>query len=231
MLRNCGILLFAAVFLPVSSLSATPTTQIWNPSTDTQAPGTFHFGIDNYYSLFDNRSKPYALGTDIGLTGGVVRGLEIGVDMLEPAADPLYFNAKYGIPEGKTMPALAVGVFNIGTKKDATNYNILYGVLAKTFAPAGRFSLGYYTGNSSLLVDENGKKANTGLIATWDRALTDKIWASVDYASGKSFYGSLSFGGSYAFAPNTSIIFGYVIYNNQNINHNNQFTTQLDINF
>ena len=80
-------------------------------------------------------------------------------------------------------------------------------------------------------VDENGDKANSGLIATWDRAITDKIWASVDYASGKSAYGSLSLGGSYMFAPNVSIILAYVIYNNDKINTNNQITTQLDINF
>ena len=201
-------------------------------TADIQAVSTVHLGIDNYFSLFDNETKPYAFATDVGLTFGVVKNLEVGFDFFEPATDPLQFNAKYGIPESGSLPSFAVGGCNIGTKKDVTDYNILYGVAAKTFAPMGRISLGYYYGgNENLFLDENGEKNNTGVIATWDKAITDKVWAAVDYASGKSWYGNLSLGASYAFAPNTSIIFGYVIYNNDKINTNNQFTTQLDINF
>ena len=231
-MKNPFVVAVVLMLLCVSGkVFATPSTQIWNPSTDIQALGTFHLGIDNYFSVSSNDTKPYALPTDVGLTYGAFKNLEVGVDMLEPTADPLYFNFKYGLPEGDVIPAVAVGAFNIGTKKDVTDYNVLYGVVAKTFKPIGRLTLGYYNGNDKLYVDENGDKANSGLIATWDRAITDKIWASVDYASGKSAYGSLSLGGSYMFAPNTSIILAYVIYNNDKINTNNQITTQLDINF
>ena len=219
----------------IASLSgyvyATPSTQIWNPSTDIQAEKTLHLGIDNYFSVFNNADKPYALPTDIGLTYGLLKNLEVGIDFMEPSADPLYFNAKYGLPENGMVPALAVGAFSVGTKTDSTNYNILYGAAAKVIKPVGRVTLGYYSGNSKLLLDDKGESANTGFIATWDRQLTDKIWASVDYASGQSFYGCLSYGLSYAFAPNTGVIVGYVVYNNTAINQNNQFSTQLDINF
>lgn len=212
-------------------LFATPSTQIWNPSTDIQGAGTFHFGIDNYFSVDDNKKNAYNLPTDVGLTYGVSKYCEIGIDALEATADPLYFNLKLGLPEEDSMPALAIGGMNFGTKKDSTDYNILYAAVAKTFKPLGRFTVGYYDGNKDLLVDEKGDKANTGAILTWDKQLTDKVWASVDYASGDSYYGCLSFGASYAFSSNTSVIFGYVIYNNDDINPNNQFTTQLDINF
>jgi len=226
------VVLVALMLLGVSGkVFATPSTQIWNPSTDIQALGTFHLGIDNYFSVSSNDTKPYAFPTDVGLTYGLFKNLEVGVDLMEPTADPLYLNFKYGLPEGDVIPAVAVGAFNIGTKKDVTDYNVLYGVVAKTFKPIGRLTLGYYNGNDKLYVDENGDKANSGLIATWDRAITDKIWASVDYASGISAYGCLSFGTSYMFTPNTSVILGYVIYNNDKINVNNQVTTQLDINF
>ena len=231
-MKKLFVLLLVGMFLSVSGkVFATPSTQIWNPSTDIQAIGTFHLGIDNYFSVSNNDTKPYAFPTDIGLTYGVYKNLEIGVDFMEPTADPVYFNFKYGLPEGDVLPAVGVGAFNIGTKKDVTDYNVLYGVVAKTFKPIGRLTAGYYSGNDKLYVDENGEKANTGLIATWDRAITDKVWTSVDYSSGKSAYGCLSLGGSYLFAPNTSIIFAYVIYNNDKINVNNQITTQLDINF
>jgi hypothetical protein len=213
-------------------LYATPSTQVWNPSTDIQAARSFHLGIDNYFSVANNDNKPYAFGTDVGVTYGLLKNVEVGIDGIQPSADPLFFNAKYGLPEGAVLPAVAVGGFNFGTKTDVTDYNMVYGVLAKTFKPVGRISLGYYDGlNDKLFPDEKGGKANTGFIAAWDRAITDKVWASVDYSSGKSWYGALSLGASYAFAPNTSVIFGYVIYNNDKVVTNNQFTTQLDINF
>jgi len=212
-------------------LNATPSTQIWNPSTDIQGYKTVHLGIDNYFSVLENDTKAYALGTDVGLTYGIYNNLEVGIDIIEPAVNPFLFNAKYGIPEKKSLPAVAIGVFNVGTKKDVTDYNIIYAVIAKSFLPIGRLSLGYYTGNDKLLVDENGKKANDGVIVSWDKMLTTKIWTSLDYASGKSFYGSFTPGFSYTFSSNTSVIFGYVIYNNDKVNINNQFTTQLDINF
>jgi hypothetical protein len=237
-------LLFVVLALGgTTRLFATPSTQIWNPSTDIQAKGTWHLGIDNYFSVVDNKTKPYVAATDLGLTYGLFKNFEVGIDYMGGWSDPLMFNAKYGLPEGDTIPAIAVGAMNFGTRKtendatgtqiNGTDYNIIYGVIAKTFKPIGRLSVGYYSGNDLLLLDETGAKANTGLIATWDKQLTDKVWASVDYASGQSFYGNTSVGFSYAFAPNTSIIFGYVFYNNTNpaVNLNNQFTTQLDINF
>ena len=212
-------------FSAVSSLYASPSTQIWNPSTDIQAAKTFHLNIDNY---FNDTASQYYYGVEYGL----FKNLEVGFDLNQPSKDPLYLNAKYGIPESKLFPAVAVGIQNAGTKKDVTDYNMLFGVLARTFNPVGRLSLGYYSGSDKLLLDENGEKANTGAIVSWDKSITDKVWASVDYASGSSSYGFLTFGASYAFAPNTSVIFGYLIPNNYKVNTSgNQITTQLDINF
>jgi len=218
------------IMLPGVYLMATPSTQIWNPSTDIQAGGTFHLGIDNYFSIENNQNKPYAFGTDIGLSYGLMQNLEIGIDVIDPSINPLYFNLKYGFAETGGFPAIAAGIFNAGTNADSTGYNILYVVTAKTFDPLGRFSLGYYCGNDKLLVTETGTAANTGLIVSWDKIISDKIWLSVDFASGMSLYGSLSFGGSYMLSSNTSIIFGYVIFNNNFLNTNNTFTVQMDIN-
>ena len=214
-------------------LYSTPSTQIWNPSTDIQSVRTFHLGIDDYFSVSDNSADAYHTPTDVNLTYGLVKNLEVGIDVFEPSAHPVQFNAKYGLPETDSMPAVAVGGMNFGTKADVTNYNILYAVAAKTFKPFPRLSIGYYYGNDKLLVDETGAKANTGLILSLDKQLNDKWWASIDYASGQSWYGETSLGFSYAFAPNASVIFGYVVYNNTDsaVNLNNQFTTQLDINF
>jgi len=233
--------LVVSVLLAVpSSMFATPSTQIWNPSTDIQGLKTWHLGIDNYFSVDGNPAKKYATPTDVNLTYGLIKNLEFGIDLFEPAADPAQFNIKYGLPEGTDMPAIAVGIQNAGLNSDTTNplrpannYDIMYVVVAKTFKPFARVSVGYYSGNDKLLLDETGAKANTGMILSLDKQINDKWWASIDYASGQSWYGETSVGFSYAFAPNTSVIFGYVAYNNTNpaVKLNNQFTTQLDINF
>jgi hypothetical protein len=218
-------------------LYATPSTQIWNPSTDIQTVKTMHLGIDDYFTIASNDTRKLPTPTDVNLTYGLIQNLELGIDIFEPTQDPMQFNIKYGLPEGDKMPAIAIGVQNAGLRTDnsdparpANNFDIMYAVVAKTFKPLPRISVGYYTGNETLLVDEKGVKANTGAILSLDKQINDKWWASIDYASGNSWYGETSAGFSYAFAPNTSIIFGYVFYNNTNLTPN-QFTTQLDINF
>ncbi|MDD4179662.1 MAG: hypothetical protein PHH14_06435, partial [Candidatus Margulisbacteria bacterium] len=190
---------------------ATPSTQIWNPSTDIQAQGTWHLGIDNYFTVEDTTSGGYAFPTDLGVTYGLLPGLEVGVDSFLPQTAPgssLILNAKYGIAESEALPAVAVGGFGFGLNPGVTDQNIIYGVVAKTF-PLGRLSAGYFKGKSALLGSDG-----SGAILTWDKALTDKIWACVDYASGDTVLGALFAGVSYAFAPNTSVILGYGKYNN-----------------
>ena len=209
----------------------TASTQIWNPSTDVQKSGTVHFGIDNYFSIHGNASNAFQLAPDLGLTVGVWKYLEAGIDMVQPSSDPFYFNLKFGVPESGMRPALAVGGFNIGTRSGVTDYNMFYCMAGKNMPAIGRLSFGYYRGmNARLFPDRNGNPANSGIIASWDRALAEKIWAGVDYASGRSWYGSLSVGGSYSFGPDVSVIFGYVIFNSRRVVPNNAFTTQLDIN-
>ena len=236
-MKKTGIFLLISAFCSLTvqvSVFATPSTQIWNPSSDIQGLKTFHLGIDNYFSVIDNKTKPVNVPTDVNLTYGLVKNLEVGFDYFGASVDPLQFNAKYGLSEGDKMPAVAVGGMNFGTKTDSTDFNIMYVVVAKTFKPFARLSLGYYSGNDKLLVDETGAVANTGAIVSLDKQINDKWWASVDYASGRSWYGVLSYGVSYAFAPNTSVIFGYVVPNNPNAIGgyvNNMVTTQLDINF
>ena len=202
----------------------TPSTQIWNPSTDIQAAGTWHFGVDNYFTVEDKTSGGYILPTDIGLTYGLVSGVEVGIDELAPQGVPgstLVFNAKYSLGENGFLPVLSIGGFGFGTLPGFTDQNVIYGVAAKTF-PFGRLSTGYFKGNSAALGSDGA-----GPILTWDKSITDKIWASVDYAGGNSVLGALFAGFSYAFAPNTSVIFAYGKYNN---GAKPTLTTQLDIN-
>ncbi len=245
------IAMFACVLSTEISFS-TPSTQLWIPSTDFQKWKTMHLGIDNYIRTSKINGIRGAGMFDIGLTTGLLpfekfQG-EIGVDYLSMADNiydnhPIYFNAKIGLTEDalfKNSPALALGAFNFGLKKNLTNYNILYGEIAKTIPVIGRLSVGYYTGNGKVLVDENLKKANNGILLSWDRTMTeisDKLWLAVDYQGGKSYIGALNFGASWAFSKNVSVIFAYDIYNNKNAYYNtndqnaNTFSVQVDINF
>lgn len=222
-------LVMTALILLMSgkTVDATPSTQIWNPSTDIQAKGTWHLGIDNYFTLQGPADGGYAFPTDFGLEYGLTPNIELGFDIFEPQASPLVLNAKFGIPESGNVPAFAVGGYGFGTSPGVTDQNILYGLVAKTFPVIGRLTAGYFSGNSKVLTDPSGNPDNSGVILTWDKYLTDKFWVCVDYAGTRSALGALFYGFSYAFSPNTSVIFGYGTYNN---GAKPTVTTQLDIN-
>jgi hypothetical protein len=251
-MKKLFVILIALCSFGGELLHSTPSTQIWIPSTDFQKWKTMHLGLDNYIRTSKIDGIRGAGMFDIGLTTGLLpfekfQG-EIGVDYLSMGDSnyddfPVYFNAKIGFPEGaifKGSPALALGAYNIGLKKDFTNYNIVYGLIAKTIPVLGRVSVGYYTGNDKVLVDENLEKAKDGFLFSWDRTMSeisDKLWLAVDYQGGKNYLGALSFGASWAFSKNVSVIFGYDIYNNKKAYYNtnnqnaNTFTAQVDINF
>ncbi|MGD0036872.1 MAG: hypothetical protein ABSC53_06235 [Bacteroidota bacterium] len=219
---------------------ATPSTQIWIPSTDIQSFKVWHLGIDNYFYDYKNGTPQSlkAFPTDIGMTVGVLPftaiQVEVGVDFFVPQLSPLSFNAKIGIPEGTLTdwaPAIAAGGFDFGLQKNVTDYNILYGVVAKTLPVVGRLSIGYYSGNSTLLFDQNGNADNTGVLLSWDRQITEiseNLWVAVDYQGGKSGFGALNIGFAWSFSKNVSVIFARDIFNNNALP--STFTTQLDIN-
>lgn len=236
------IAMIAAFIALAPAAFATPSTQIWIPSTDTQGFGVVHFGADVYSTPSRKSAANGGDGYNVvnyGLTVGVLPpsvtdklGFEIGLDYRDISGDsenPTYWNAKFGLVEGDIMPAFAVGMFDLGGKNNVNDYNIMYGLVAKSFDGFGRLGIGAYSGNDKLLLDENGQKDATGLLASWDKTLNEKFWAAVDYMGGKNGYGALSFGVSYAVSPTSSVIFGYDIYNNSNIKPS--FTFQYDVNF
>jgi hypothetical protein len=228
--KRCILVVILILVLASTGAFATPSTQIWNPSTDIQALGSVHLGIDNYFTIVWPQDGGYSYPTDIGLTYGVLPGLEIGIDSFSPSSAQYQFNAKYGVSENGSIPAFAIGAmnwgFNVDADKRSADWNIVYAVAAKTF-DIGRISTGYYTGNDHVLLNKEGDKANTGFMLTWDKMITDKLWACVDHATGYSAYGSTFYGLSYAFSSNISVIFAYGTFNN---GVSPVFTTQLDIN-
>ncbi len=233
-----------------SLASATATTHIWAPSTDVQAFGVMHLTSDLYVPIeTDAAGNLPASVTNLGLTMGVLPcsklNAEVGFDHKSGLGvldrSPLYFNAKLAIPENTFrpwQPAVAVGIFDLGTKSFeeatglGTNYNVIYGKVAKTLGQAGRLSLGYFTGNKDLLLDKNGEKDNAGLMAAWERTMTelsDKLWLCVEYMGTESAYGTMNVGASWKFADNVAVLAGYDAFTNSNLA--DSFTLQVDIDF
>jgi hypothetical protein len=239
-----GCVLAGAGFIPLAH--ATASTIIWGPSTDIQPFKTVHLTSDFYVPTGRdaNDARPSTI-TNLGLTTGVLPfknlNAEVGFDVKSGTGidnSPVYFNAKLGVPEnayGPYFPALAVGMFDVGTGAGKTDFNVAYWKAAKTLSVGkfslGRFSVGTFTGNKDLLT-YNGKASNNGVLLGWERTLSeisDKWWVGVDYQGSKSSYGAMNFGLAYTFAPNTSVILGYDIYNNKDLV--DTYTVQLDINF
>ncbi|MCX5795911.1 MAG: hypothetical protein NTY77_10485 [Elusimicrobia bacterium] len=229
-----------------AAAGATPSTQIWIPSTDIQPYKVLHLNIDAYLRSQDEntgtRKGPVSMiGPTIGILPTKQIQAETGFDLMYQGDkvldnNPLYFHGKLGTPENSLAewsPALAIGGYNIGTKNGFTNQDIVYGLAAGTLPKVGRLSAGYYGGNGAVLRDEQGHVANNGVLLSWDRTMkeiSDKLWLAVDYQGGQSLAGATNLGFSWAFSEKTSVILGYDIYNNRAVAGKNTFTLQVDIN-
>jgi hypothetical protein len=118
--------------------------------------------------------------TDVGLTVGVLPfekfQMEVGIDGLFPGTrvspvlrsmgSSLFFNAKMGTPEGaffgSWFPAINVGIFDVGTKAEVTDMNIVDLLIGKTLGDFGRIHGGGYYGNpGSALMHQGGCKNGT----------------------------------------------------------------------
>lgn len=252
----------AALLTVAGTAMATPSTQVWIPSTDVQAFKTIHLNVDSYIRTKNNPDgsrtpTAYVLGPTVGVSPFEKVQAEVGFDLIYVGYDgvdaqgntvkidsnPFYGHAKIATPEGALFagsPAIAVGGYNFGTRKDVTDANISYGQVAKTVPVLGRLSAGYYTLNGKSWVAASGLDANGndgddhGVLLAWDRTMSeisDKLWLAVDYQGGDNAYGALSFGAAWAFAKNVSVIFGYDVYNDKARAGQNTATVQVDINF
>lgn len=243
------VVTLVSLFLLSGVAHATPSTTYWTPMTpDIQSYGVLHIGVDNYFTLFRKASNGGgSFPTDFGLTMGVLPfeklQMEVGVDLLESSNYPLYFNAKIGAPEDvlfKGSPTLQLGIFNVGTKNNVTNQNVVFVVIGKTIPGIGRISAGPYIGNKKVLIDKNGDKENTGVMIAFDRGFMqvkdkegneyNKLVFAADYASGKNAIGGGGAGLYYYFTKNISLLTGPVWFNEEAINGKWKWTIQLDIN-
>jgi hypothetical protein len=219
------VLIFAGI------AGALPLKILMIPSTDVQPYGTFHLGIENDTTMFSGQNNgAHSDPTVFGITAGILNAgyfqADVGVDLrggydsATGNASGSTFNGKISTTEeafGKWGPTFTVGAYAVGVEKRNNDYNIAYGEASKVLGFIGRFSAGYYLGNPLMLVSATGGEIqNQGLMLGFDRRMTEineKLWFGIDYFSGKSKYGAVSFGLGWMFSEKASLILGYVRYN------------------
>lgn len=237
-MKSVKMLAVASAIVAVASGSAMafPTGQINIPSTDAKGLKEVTIGINNYAhfsSAEDAGTNTFGIGVTTGVLPFKKVKLEVGTDYTPSSTNPFNYNAKLATTEDafvSGLPAFAVGVFALDTTDNSPN--IVYALAAKTLPVVGRLSIGGYSGDKDALVDANGKKDNSGVLASWDRTISevsDKLWLSVDYMSGKNGFGGIGFGGAWAYSKQVSLLVGATVYN-EIAYSKPTFTTQVIIN-
>ncbi len=201
-----------AAALLATTASASPTGQVNIPSTDFQGPRSVHLVLGVAPDLDDG--APAALGLTVGLFHRGLVSAEMGLDLdldLE-SGRPLGtglggIDAKLGLDLGALLPgapALALGVYELGPSQEP---NMLYALASRAFGKLGRLSLGYFFGASSVLVDPVGRTDCRGLLASWDRELSEispRLWVGIDYIGTRSSQGALALGLQLELADNVA---------------------------
>jgi hypothetical protein len=212
-------LITTLVLLGGLAAMATPSTLVAIPSTDIQAKGTWHLGLDAY--MADDGSSSL---TDTGLTVGLSDRIEVGVDLFSPAADPAALNAKLLLSKPGASVPVAAGIYNVGVKSGSSfDQQIAYVVGAKALSSGPRLTVGGFSAKESSVGGDN-----TGLLLGADYT-QGKWWYGADYISGKSALGSTNVGVGYMFADNVGVIVGYDKFNDSALV--DTFNVQFDINF
>ncbi len=239
--RNMVAVVCVVLVSACGSAMAGPTGQINIPSTDAKGLQEVTLSVNNYARFSgaaDAGPNTYGIGVVTGLLPFEKVKIEIGADYTTSGvgtAYPFTFNAKVATAEDALfagLPAFAVGAYNIGTISASLPQNIVYGLAARTFPVIGRISVGGYSGSEDAL----GKKENSGLLASWDRSITevsDKLWLGVDYMSGGNSNDGIGVGGSWSFTKQVNLLAGVTIYNPGQrtlAGGKPTFTTQLSIN-
>jgi len=229
-------MLVVSAFLFQAAVCATPSTVYWTAGTaDIQPYKVPHITVDNYVS--DDSNFPPDFGLTVGLLPFERIQMEVGIDVLEPTDDPLYFNAKVGMPEGKMFdgsPAWSLGIWNLGTKRHVTDYDVLQVAFTKTLPNnLGRIHLGGYYGITDTLAitASDGDGDRGGFTVGYDKFIwKDKLMILADYASGDNAIGGGGVGVGYYFTPDVAILTGPVWFNDKDLNGEWKWTVQVDVN-
>ena len=244
-------LIASGLFIHAGQAWATPSTTYWTVSTTYVQPYLVpHVTYDTYFGkgivTGQDGSPIYPVTT--GLTMGILPWdalqLEVGFDLLLPSPNPFLFNAKLGTPENTLFngsPSLAIGIFGVGTKSDATDYNVLHATLQKNLPWGGYVAAGafYGIGSTSLWTSSDGNENRAGFIggiAAPDINVNipglKKIVAVADVQTGKNAMGAGGFGLYFYFTDTIDLLTGPVFFFDGDLQPGKSsflWTVQLDI--
>lgn len=222
-------------FLLSSKLFAFPTSLYWTICiTDVVPTGSVVVGVADYFTLFRRKHHSQILPPDVEATFGVFSwgkwATEAGVDYLGGLDNPWFFNAKARLEENAfaSSPALAIGVFNLGTSR-RTSFNILYAVAGKTLRDKSRIFLGSYWAHQ---VRKNPVGYMVGYLKgfCWKKDCEGIEYAKwtvlADYASGKNLLGGGGVGLQYALNSKALFLFGPTWFNDAHFNGTWKWTFQ-----
>jgi hypothetical protein len=231
-----ALLVLGGMLLGAQAARATPSTVWWTPATTYVQPYlTPHITYDTYFG--ENGSYPVDTGIQIGILPYEKVQAEVGFDLnygpgVVYTKSALYLNAKLGLTEGafgEWFPGISAGIYGVGLQTDKakpapSNLNILHAELGKTLGAYGTGVIGFYTGNKDLLLDENGKSAESGFMASYtspdvpmNRVGLEKINFFADLQTGKSALGGWGFGIGLYFTPAIDVLTGPVFLLNDKV--------------
>jgi len=240
---------FVLSLLLAKAASATPSSTFWAPSTAScQAAGVPHLTYDTYFGrgpVAGTQGAP-VYPIDTGLTAGLIPSKKIqaegGFDVLLPTESFWLFNGKLCAPESalfKGSPAIGGGIYDVGTKEDVTNFNVLYLMLQKALPTGGYVAGGVYHGtNTVLFTNSDGDVVKTGAmaaVASPDVKIglkgLQKINFVADVQTGKNVLGAWGFGANIYVADNVSLLTGPVYFFDKQLQPGGRgflWTVQLD---
>lgn len=230
------LVFIAGLFILCAGTAAAAPSRIFTvPNANALEYGAMRADMESKNTLMKSNAEGGWNQINYGFTFGLIPytasksyGIEIGLDYRDfngsiPAAtgSPLFYNLKFALREGglisDNLPGIAAGIFDFGGKAGISDANIMYLIAAKTFPGAWRMGLGLYSGNSAVLVDETGQKANSGMLFSLDWQLNKRWWVAADYMSGHNRYAAMNVGVGYSPNPGMEITASESIYNNPNI--------------
>jgi hypothetical protein len=216
-----------------------------------QAKYVPHITYDTY---FGKGTPPPGAGAptypvDTGITVGVLPWsklqAEVGYDVLLPSSDPVFafLNGKICTPEGSLFtgsPAIGGGIYNVGFRKNVTNYNMLHLMAQKSLPIGGYVAGGVYHGlTDALFTNSDGDIVKTGAMFAWSspdinvnvRGLK-KLTVIADVQTGKNAFGGGGVGANLYFNDYVALIVGPVFFVDSGVQPGGakrMWTMQLDI--
>ena len=234
------LLMTIALLLPISSVTARPTSAFWTPcTTDTVAEKTLHVNANGYCHLSHDKHAPCTL--DLGLEIGALSwnniNTELGVDYWNSRSDHVYFNGKVAVPEGvlcfDNAPSLSVGFFNAATmhRKNQTVVDIVAGKALPR--DGGRAFIGLFQGGHGFGKNRGGvmlayEKKFYPVKDAQDKEF-DRWKLVADFATGKNAIGGGGVGITYYFTPVISLNAGPVWFTDRRKNGHWKLAIQFDM--